>query len=93
MKHNHDQEFNLTLGRIMERRRLAEGLSRRQVLNLIKDGRSTQIISCYEHGQKPVALPFIIRWCEVMGVSLDELIALVERVMTRDPWRPSVTES
>ena len=77
----------------MERRRLAEGLSRRQVLNLIKDGRSTQILCCYERGQKPVALPFIIRWCEVMGVSLDELIALVERDMTRDPWRPSVTES
>ncbi len=86
MRHNHDFEFNLTLGKIMERRRLAEGLSRRQVLNLINDQRSTQILCCYEFGQKPVALPFIVRWCETMGVSLEHLLDLVHRDLARDPW-------
>ena len=86
MKHNHDAEFNLTLGKIMQRRRCAEGLSRRGVLNLMNEARSTQIQSCYEFGQKPVALPFIVRWCETMGVSLDQLLELVERDMARDPW-------
>jgi len=86
MKHNHDQEFNLTLGRIMQRRRCAEGLSRRGVLNLMNETRSTQILSCYEFGQKPVALPFIVRWCETMGVSLEHLLDLVHRDLSRDPW-------
>ena len=86
MRHNHDSEFNLTLGKIMEHRRCAEGLSRRGVLNLMSDQRSTQILSCCEFGQKPVALPFIVRWCETMGVSLDQLLELVERDMARDPW-------
>ncbi len=86
MQRNHDPEFNLTLGRIMERRRLAEGLSRKGVLNLMSETRSTQILSCYELGQKPVALPFVVKWCEVMGVSLDQLLELVERDMARDPW-------
>jgi len=86
MKRNHDLEFNITIGKIMERRRLAEGLSRRQVLNLINDQRSTQIVACYELGQKPVALPFAVKWCEVMGVPLDQLLELVERDIARDPW-------
>ncbi len=86
MNRNHDLEFNVSIGKIMERRRLAEGLSRRQVLNLINDQRSTQIVACYELGQKPVALPFVVKWCEVMGVSLDHLLGLVERDMARDPW-------
>ena len=86
MKRNHDLEFNASIGKIMERRRLAEGLSRRQVLNLINDQRSTQILSCYEFGQKPVALPFIVRWCETMGVSLEHLLDLVHRDLARDPW-------
>ena len=91
MRRNHDFEFNLTLGKIMERRRLAEGLSRKGVLNLMCDGRSTQILSCYEFGQKPVALPFIVRWCETMGVSLDQLLELVHRDLSRDPWSSSKT--
>ena len=86
MNRNHDLEFNISIGKIMERRRLAEGLSRRQVLNLINDQRSTQIVACYELGRKPVALPFVVKWCEVMGVSLDQLLELVERDMARDPW-------
>ena len=86
MQRNHDAEFNMTIGKIMERRRLAEGLSRRGVLNLMSDGRSTQILSCYELGQKPVALPFILRWCGVMGVPVQEVLALVKRDMKRDPW-------
>ena len=86
MQRNHDPEFNLSLGRIMERRRLAEGLSRKGVLNLMSETRSTQIFSCYELGQKPVALPFVVKWCEAMGVSLEQLLALVERDMARDPW-------
>lgn len=89
MKRNHDSEFNLTLGKIMERRRLAEGLSRKGVLNLMSDQRSTQILSCYEFGQKPVALPFIVRWCETMGVSLEHLLDLVHRDLARDPWTSS----
>ncbi len=91
MKRNHDIEFNLTIGKILERRRLAEGLSRRQLLNLIDDGRSTQILACYELGRKPVALPFIVRWCETMGVGLDHLLELVQKDMDRDPW-PSVSK-
>jgi len=86
MNRTHEPEFNLTLGRIMQRRRIAEGLSRKGVLNLMNETRSTQILSCYEFGQKPVALPFIVRWCETMGVSLDQLLELVERDMARDPW-------
>lgn len=89
MKRNHDSEFNLTLGKIMERRRLAEGLSRKGVLNLMSAQRSTQILSCYEFGQKPVALPFIVRWCETMGVSLEHLLDLVHRDLARDPWTSS----
>ncbi len=85
MNRNHDLEFNISIGKIMERRRLAEGLSRRQVLNLINDQRSTQIVACYELGRKPVALPFVVKWCEVMGVSLNQLLELVERDMARDP--------
>ncbi len=86
MNRNHDLEFNISIGKIMERRRLAEGLSRRQVLNLINDQRSTQIVACYELGRKPVALPFVVKWCEVMGVELGHLLDLVERDMARDPW-------
>ncbi len=86
MNRNHDLEFNISIGKIMERRRLAEGLSRRQVLNLINDQRSTQIVACYELGRRPVALPFAVKWCEVMGVSLDQLLELVERDLARDPW-------
>ena len=91
MKHNHDAEFNLTLGKIMQRRRCAEGLSRKGVLNLMNEARSTQILSCYEFGQKPVALPFIVRWCETMGVALDQLLELVQKDMDRDPW-PSMSD-
>ena len=86
MNRNHDPEFNLTLGRIMQRRRIAEGLSRKGVLNLMNETRSTQILSCYEFGQKPVALPFIVRWCETMGVSLEHLLELVHQDLSRDPW-------
>jgi len=86
MKRNHDPEFNMIIGRIMERRRLAAGLSRKGVLNLMSETRSTQILSCYELGQKPVALPFVVKWCEVMGVELGHLLDLVERDMARDPW-------
>ena len=84
MNRNHDLEFNVSIGKIMERRRLAEGLSRRQVLNLINDHRSTQIVACYELGQKPIPLPFAIKWCDAMGVDLEHLLGLVERDMSRE---------
>ena len=76
-------EFNTALGRIMERRRLAEGLSRRQVLRLMGDHRSPSLLCKCERGVRPVALPFMLRWCEIMGVGLTELLTTVEAAINR----------
>ena len=78
-----ETEFNITIGKMMERRRLAEGLSRQQVLTLMNDRRSTTLLCNYETGNKPVALPFALKWCEVMGFGLTELLTAVENDMRR----------
>ena len=83
MKRNRDTEFNISIGKIMERRRLAEGLSRQQLLRLMNDHRSTSLLCNYELGHKPVSLPFALHWCEAVGISLSDLVEVVRHDMKR----------
>ena len=84
-KRNTEIEFNMTLGKLMERRRRAEGFSREQLLRLMDEPRSTSLLCGYETGSKPVALPFMLRWCEVMGIGLNTFLEAVSNEMNRQP--------
>jgi len=88
-KRDTEVEFNVTIGKLMERRRLAEGMTRVQMLRLMDDSRSTALLCNYETGNKPVALPFVLRWCEVMRISLDQLLQAVRNDMNRQPSKPT----
>jgi transcriptional regulator with XRE-family HTH domain len=88
-KRDTEVEFNITIGKIMERRRLAEGMTRVQMLRLMDEPRSTSLLCNYELGNKPVSLPFALRWCEVMGISLDQLLDAVKNDMNRQPSKPA----
>jgi hypothetical protein len=80
-KRNADTEFHCSLGKVMERRRLAEGLSREQMLRLMDDHHSTSLLCCYEGGSKPVTLRFMMKWCDAMGMDLPQLLKTVDRDM------------
>jgi transcriptional regulator with XRE-family HTH domain len=88
-KRDTEVEFNITLGKMMERRRLAEGFTRQQMLRLMDDQKSTSLLCNYETGHKPVSLPFILRWCEVMDIALDQLLEAVKHDMNRKPFNPA----
>ena len=88
-KRDTELEFNITLGKLMERRRLAEGMTRVQMLRLMDEPKSTSLLCNYELGNKPVSLPFVLRWCEVMGISLDALLQAVHNDMNRQPSNPT----
>lgn len=92
-KRNSEIEFNITIGKLMERRRLADGFTREQMLRVMDEPRSTSLLCNYETGCKPVALPFALRWCEVMGIGLDQLLEAVKADMSRKttPATVSVT--
>lgn len=89
-RRNSDTEFNVTLGKLMERRRLAEGLTRQQVLRLMDTHKSQSLLCGYENGSKPVSLPFALKWCAAMGLELTHILEAVSQDMNRQPPNPAV---